>query len=397
MNKKILVVGGSERQIPLIIKCKELNYYVVNVDGNKNSPGFKYSDASEVVDIMDLNANLRIAQKYAVDGVISEQSDIAVPTVAYVSEKLGLATIGYKASILFTNKFKMREFCKDNGFNYPKFYMCNNLNEIITHIKLEELKYPLVIKPVDNSASRGVNIIKQEEELLEKYLDTLAFSRTTQVLIEEFIGGTELTVEGFKSASKHFSLAVSQKEHYVNAPMVANRLFYSPYNDEISYERLKNINNKLVESMGLSFGLTHAEYKYYNGDFFLIEIAARGGGARIASQIVPLISKLDTYNLLINYVLGQNIEIDNTYNNLFVCLQFFDFKVGKIKQIIGPDDIKRIKEVVYFQLDYRVGDLVKIPSNDGLRAGYFIAFESSKEALNMLCNKIENMLVIKYE
>ena len=56
-----------------------------------------------------------------------------------------------------------------------------------------------------------------------------------------------------------------------------------------------------------------------------------------------------------------------------------------------------MKEVVHCQFDYKIGESIKMPSNDGLRAGYFIASERSKEALNMLCKKIENTLVVEYE
>jgi Biotin carboxylase len=395
MNKTILVVGGSERQVPIVKKCKELNHYVINVDANKDSPGFEYADANEVVNILDLEECLKVAQKYSVDGVISEQSDIAVPTVAYVSEKMGLPTIGYETSLLFTNKFKMRQFCKENNFHYPKFYLCSSFEEI--NEKSKELEYPFIIKPIDNSASRGVNIVRCEKELIDKYADTINFSRTNQVLIEEYINGIELTVEGFKTKSKHFSLAVSEKEHYKNAQMVANKLFYSPSNDYIDYEELKIINNKLVESMGLPFGITHAEYKYLNGKFYLIEIAARGGGARIASEIVPLITNIDTYKLLIDYVLGESGEIDNFDTDLYVCLEFFDLQTGKIKNIQGYNNIKKMNEVIYCQLDYNNGDIVKVPYNDGLRAGYYIAYEKSRESLDMLSKKIRDMLVVTYE
>lgn len=395
MGKKILIVGGSERQIPIIKKCKKMGIDVINVDINKNSPGFAYSDCSEVVDILDLEENFKIAKKYNVDGVISEQSDIAVPTVAYVSEKLGVPSIGYNKSLLFTNKFMMRQFCKINRFNYPKFQLCDNLDEVMNGAK--ELKYPFIIKPIDNSASRGVNIIKHDKELFEKYLDTLSFSRTNQVLIEEFIDGTELTVEGFKTKSKHFSLIVSKKEHYKQAPMVAKKLFYSPNDENFDYDKLKELNNDLIECMGLPFGITHAEYKYFNGKYYLIEIAARGGGARIASDIVPFVTKIDTYKLLIEYSLGKQSEIEKFRNDLCVCVQFFDFRIGKIKEILGYEKIKKINEVIYCELNIKVGDVIEIPLNDGLRTGYFIAYETNKDALNMLCEEVESMVGIKYE
>ena len=63
---------------------------------------------------------------------------------------------------------------------------------------------------------------------------------------------------------------------------------FSHTNKKYDYEKLARLNSDMVETMGLPFGITHAEYKYYNGEFYLIEIAARGGGTRISSDIVPI-------------------------------------------------------------------------------------------------------------
>ena len=111
-GKRLLIIAGGTWQVPLIKKAKELGFEVVNSNLYEDSIGFQYADFGEVSDVKDKDKNLEIAKRYQVDGVITDQSDIAVPTVAYVATKLGLPTIGEDKAALFTDKFQMREFCK---------------------------------------------------------------------------------------------------------------------------------------------------------------------------------------------------------------------------------------------------------------------------------------------
>ena len=97
------------------------------------------------------------------------------------------------------------------------------------------------------------------------------------ILIEEFIDGTEFTVDGVMTSSEYVVTAISQKEHYGYNPNVAKKLIFTNQNEAYDYDRLRKENMDMIAAMGLSFGLTHTEYKYRDGKFYLIETAARGG------------------------------------------------------------------------------------------------------------------------
>ena len=101
---KIMVIAGGDWQIELIKKAKQMGHYVICSNLYEDSPAFPYADACEVANVLDKEKNLQIAQKYQPDAVISDQSDIAVPTVAYVNEKMGLRGIGTDKADIFTDK-----------------------------------------------------------------------------------------------------------------------------------------------------------------------------------------------------------------------------------------------------------------------------------------------------
>lgn len=90
--KTVMVIAGGNWQVPLIKKLKEEGYIVVVSNLYPDSIGFKYADYAEVADVRDKKRNLEIALKYNADVIVTDQSDIAVPTVAYVSEKMALPT-----------------------------------------------------------------------------------------------------------------------------------------------------------------------------------------------------------------------------------------------------------------------------------------------------------------
>ena len=120
-KKCVFVIAGGAWQVPLLRKVKELGYEAVNSNLYENSPAFEYADHCEVANVLDKEKNLEIAMKYNVDAVLTDESDIAVPTVAYVAKTLGLPTIGEDKAALFTNKYQMRCFCRDHGLNTPEF------------------------------------------------------------------------------------------------------------------------------------------------------------------------------------------------------------------------------------------------------------------------------------
>lgn len=378
-----MIIAGGDWQVPIIQKAKELGLFVINTNLYENSPGFKYVDVGVVADVLDKKRNLEIAKRYRPDAIVTDQTDIAVPTVSYLCAELNLPGIGVDVAELFTNKFLMREFCRNNGFLNPRYKLCEGIEEVIEFTK--SIGFPCVIKPPASQSSRGVYKINSIGEVGEKFKSAIRFSENQKILVEEFIPGIELTVEGFKTERRHYALAVSKKGHLKSNTMVASELLYSHYDKFIDYNSLKKLNEAMVNKMGLPFGITHAEYKFYKGRYYLVEIAARGGGTKISSHIVPLMSGVDVNKLLIRCALGEDIkEIRRKERKIFVILGFFNFKDGKVKEIKGLEKLGENKNIVDYGMNFKVGDVLQPPEDDRARHGYFIAFERSENSIRKI-------------
>ena len=393
MTKKILVIGGGKWQVPIIQKAKNLGHYVICSNLYEDSIGFEYSDKSYVANVLDKEKNLKIAIDEKVDAIITDQSDIAVNTVAYISEKLGLNGVGYDIADLYTNKFRMRKELKVENLCHPKFKEFKTLYEAINFFNL--LDTDAIIKPLANQSSRGIYKITCIDELKDKFYNTMECSIDETILIEEYIRGFELTVEGYKTSRKHYTLAISKKKHYENLPVVAKSLTYQIDFKEFDRKELERINDNLFDR--LPFGITHTEYKYWNNKFYLIEAAIRGGGTKISSHIIPVVSGIDVNELLIKNALeNENIDIQSVTNENYAILQFFDFKAGTVSKINGIDYLKNNQNIKDFDFEFKEGDSVLSPNDDRSRVGYFIAYAKTHEELNLIVESVKCKVYLDY-
>lgn len=397
--EKVLVIPGSSAQMPLIKKLQEHDYEVVCINPNLDAPGAAIADYKIEGDILDREKCLQIAKKHTVKAVLSDECDIAMPTVAYLGEKLNLRTLSQNDADLYTDKYQMRLFSKANGFYYPEFRLCRSLEQALEFYRNLGLR-KIIIKPLDSNSSRGVFTINCEEDLRLKFDLAMSFSRKERaILCERYIEGVEFTVDGIVSERKHFSLAISQKKHYDYNENIACDLFFSHDSVDFDYGLLREINDSYVERTGLQFGFTHAEYKYEDGKYYLIEIGARGGGNFISSHIVPLLTGIDNYDFLIKKSLGlkydKEIFIQDGFRNRCAVLKFFDIDVaGFVERVDNLDLLSNNPRVVMYEFRFQVGDYISKAENDSKRVGFYIAYGETRAELEALMKEIEEKVKI---
>ena len=148
-----MIVGAGRDQVPIIKKAQQMGFFTIVVSVSGNYPGFAIADKSYEIDIVQKERVLEIAQVEKICGVVTDQLDAAVPTVAYVAEKMGLPGIGYDCALKFTNKFTMRQICEEIGIPVPKHFQAATLDEAVHCAK--ELDFPFMIKPVDGGEAKG--------------------------------------------------------------------------------------------------------------------------------------------------------------------------------------------------------------------------------------------------
>jgi carbamoyl-phosphate synthase large subunit len=390
---KVMIIAGGKWQCPIVKLAKSMGHYVICSNLYSDSPAFEYADVALVADVHDKEKNLEYAKEYKPDVVLTEQTDIAVPTVAYISEKMGLKGIPLEIAERFTNKHIMRELTDKAGFASPAYALCHTKAEAENFVKKTGKS---IMKPLDSQSSRGCHIVTTAEEVETYFDDCIQYSnRDKAIVIEEFIDGTEFTVDGLKTEDEYIVTAISEKEHYAYNENVAKRLVFSQSNDRFNYDELRRINAEMVAALELPFGLTHAEYKYRDGKFYLIEIAARGGGTRISSDIVPIMSGINSNEIYLKTLLNEKVEIQKGEKHGVSMLGFFDIKPGLVKSIRGIEEAKSFEGVVDVEIEIKAGERIEEAKDDRSRCGYYIIYAESMEELKSLEDRLLNTVRVE--
>lgn len=389
-----MILGGGEFQVPLIKRAKKLGYYVILCDFRDDVEGIALSDKHYLVNTLDSSQLIEVGEKEKPNGVVTN-SEPAFLSMAHAAEKLGLRCMSVDDTKLYKNKFLMREFCHAHGILSPRYKCCKNVEEALDFFN--EIQKKCIIKPLDNSASRGVFSVNSEKDIKLHFDQCITASSADNpaIIIEEYITGTEFTIDGIMTPKGHRSLAISEKKHYEYNENVAYQLLFDNKNEYFDYDLLRKENDHLVDLTGIPFGLTHAEYKYSNGRFFLIEIQARGGGNYIATDIVPFISGIDSYKEQLKWAVGEEVDADYSYEKLSsrcAVLHFFDVpgKGGVVKEIKGLDFLDSLSEQVMYHLNFKVGDTIQQTINDSTRIGWYILKSPNRTDLDKMIRTINN-------
>ncbi len=399
---RILVLPGTEWQLPLVSRIAEMGHEAVVVSPEEDSPCRNLADGYLKSNIFEISAIEKYCKKQHIEAVLSDECDIAVPIAAELGERLGLSGIGRKKAALYTDKFLMREFCRKHSFKYPEYRLCKTADDAAVFFR--NIKKPIIIKPLDSNASHGVYTINTEEELRERFSETMSYSRKEKaVLAERLIDGTEFTIDGVKTPSAHYTLAISEKKHFKHNLNIANELYFTHSSSRFDYEKLKACNDEFVMKSGLAYGFTHAEYKYENGEFILIEIGARGGGNLISALITPYMSGYDLYQYFIMCALGNIQDMDFSirpaYKRRAAVLKFFETpgRGGMVKSVHGLKYLNSEPDIKKFCLNFRAGDVIENAKNDSARIGYYIACSKSREKLDDVIHRVNQEFCISIE
>ena len=399
--KKVMILGANNGQIPFINICKSMGAEVMAVSVKGNYPGFVIADKCYYCDIRDKDKVLKIARDEKVDAVLTDQTDVSVPTAAFVSECLGLPGIGYDTAMKFSDKYIMRCEAQKAGVAVPKFGQAGNYEEAERLVL--DMRFPVMVKPTNSSGSRGVRKIYSLEELKDAVGTGIEHSGNSKVIIEEFIQGKEYIVDGLAINYQYINTDLGIKEYFDKPNMYISKMcmFSSAAMIENENEReVLKANEQLVKSLGLKFGITHGEYIYCEEDkkVYLVELAARGGGVYLSSHLTPISSGIRTNEILIDYVLNDTsydlykMEMDRKV----AAWRCFELMPGIITNITGTSEVLKVPGVFKACLDglYEGREVYEL-TDDTRKHGPILVSGSSRADCYKSLESIEKALKIE--
>ena len=376
--KKIMIIGAGDFQLPLIKKAAE-KYNVVLVAPAISDEFKKYACSCYYFDVRNKEEILKVAIEEGISGVITDQTDIPVRTVAYIAEKLGLPGIGYETSMIFTDKSLMREKLIEAGLKTIPFVNTDSISEAKTFFT--NINAPVIVKPLDTQGSRGVIRVAELSELESAFNEAKSFSSNGYVLVEKYIAGDEFVIEGVTYNYEVLSQICGDTIYFDDKTKFSakKRIFPSIQSEDIVCKALE-FNKKIIKAFGINNGITHGEYIIEDGEIYLIEIAARGGGVFISSDLISAETNLDTEGFLLDIAMGIKPEL-NLYDTKKVAgYRAFYLPEGEVVGIEGIADVLSFPFIRNHQLDkIKLGMKIGKNTNKTSRFAFIIVADNHEQ------------------
>lgn len=399
--KKVMIVGAGAGQVPLIQRCKERGLYTVVVSPYGPYPGIELADKHINEDIFNKDNLVEIGRKEAIDYVISDQSDYAVPIVAYVAGKLGLPGNSLEVAETYTFKSLFRGFCHRNGIPAPKSIVLELLNPDYNDVS--KLKLPLVVKPADSQGSRGISKITNLAQLSLAVEEASRYSRNHKVVVEEFFQGREIVCEGFVINGEYINVAFGEREYFsLDGLFIPSKTRFPANLSEKDKLQLVENEKTIAYKLKPAFGIVHSEYLVNDdGDFVVIESALRGGGVYIASHLIPLSTGVDLTEVLVSAMEGNTIKSNSLLSpekigaSEYLC---FYLKKGNVTSISFPEEMRNCPNIVISEIDnIKIGDNIGRFEHKGMRKGPFIIKGKDFQEVKEIEKQIKDSLSIQVD
>lgn len=396
-NKKLMILGASILQVPAIKKAKEMGIEVVVLDMNEQAIGFNYADKSLVISTIDIEKVVKAAEQEKIDGIMTLASDMPMRSVAAVCKQLGLIGIDEQTAINATNKAQMRECLKAHGVPVPKFYRVSNEQEYKSATKNFTDKF--IVKPADNSGSRGVFLVQDllDEQLVnEAYLYSKQYSRSGEVVVEEFMRGEEVSVETISIDGECHVIQITDKLT-TGAPYFVEMGHSQPTkHDQSTVQKIKQVAKSAVNAIGIKNGPSHTEIIITEEGPKIVELGARLGGDCITTHLVPLSTGVDLVESCILIALGVKPDLQKKFD-MASAIRYIPSHKGVLKSVLNIDSAMRVDGVKEVQIVKSVGEQLTEINSSTSRLGFVIAQSQTVGQAIEVCQRAIGKIKIEIE
>lgn len=397
-KKSVLIFGVGPLQKSIINRAKLMGLYTVGIDPAKDATCKDDVDAFEVVGGQDYEGTCAVVEKYGIDAIVTAATDKPLVMMARIAEKYGFPFYSVATAQWSTDKFQMKQRFMEGGVPCAKGRLVKSVGEV------EDFEYPVIIKPRDNSGSRGVKLCRSKEELEASMSEAFEVSKLDTVLVEEFIEGPEYSIESLHYFDKNQELTANGQEPIAKViQFTEKKTTEFPYNVELGHIQPANISEEnqqeireIVSLIGKALKFencpSHTELKINDRGIYVIETSPRLGGDYITSTLTPLSTGVNLEDQLLHIALGDNIEIDPKQVQ-YSGVRFFAFEEGlEIKHVPNAEFVKGWPHVVDFSFNLKEGEKVNRITSSLNRYGQLILQAGNRDAIEEAFNKYEKVV-----
>lgn len=392
--KRALVLAGGLPQVELINQLKIRGYYTILVDYSESPMAEAVADKFYRESTLDIPKVTEIAEKEAIDMIMTCCTDQALATVAVVASRLNLPCyIDEQTGWDVTDKEYMKDIFFKHGIPTAKFIIVDDPTANI------DLDFPLVVKPVDCNSSKGVAKVGDSESLKNAISEAIAYSREKKAVVEEYVEGREISVDAFCIDGEVTVLSTSYSEKIGDSKgFVIWKGIYPAITDEKKLEDISNISKKIVEAFKLKNCPLLIQMIDSKNGIKVIEFSARTGGClkyrmiEHASGVDVIESTIDLFEKkkpilvtnkndgivsdefiycssgIFDHIENENLCLENGWASEIYVLKNKGEKVGRVKSSgdrVAAIVIKASSYEEYVEKHNKIAENIKVRDVDG--------------------------------
>jgi len=328
---------------------------------------------------------VEFAKTDPLNAIIPVDEDTAV-IGSLAAKALGLPHNSSESVIAAREKQRMRAILNKADLPSPDYTVFSTHEE--PKKLAQKIKYPCVLKPLFLSSSRGVIRANDPAEFvpsfkrIKKILADPAIIKldpklSQRIMIETFIPGDEVAVEGIFTEGKLKILAIFDKPDPLNGPYFEETIYVTPsrHPQEIQ-QQLKNTIVQASQTMGIKHGAVHAELRINQDGVWLIEIAARSIGG-LCSKTLRFDGDITLEELILRHAIGEKIERLNREKQAAGVMMIPISKLGILKGILGLEQAESVKGIEEIKITIPISQKV-VPLPEGNKYLGFIFARSER-------------------
>ena len=273
---KVLILGVASVQMDAVLELKEMGCETFAIAMAKDGPAADVADHFDIINILDEENVIKHIQKNHIDVVYSTGSDLAMPVACRISEKLGLPHfVNSQAAYICNHKNAMRSaLTAECEGNVPY--------QVMDEIAPVTLDFPVILKPSDAQGQRGIFLVNDQEEFESHFNEAKKYSRQGKVIVEKYIGGSEVSVNGYMVNGVLRFIVASDRDTWpeytglIHRHIVPGKAF-----SKEAQRKMSGIVQDACNRIGILNGPVYFQMKIMDDQPYIIEMTPRLDGCHM--------------------------------------------------------------------------------------------------------------------
>lgn len=345
------------------------------------------------------------SERYDLKAVIGVDEE-SIILAARLSESLCIEHNSLESVKITKDKYLMRRELKKFGLIGPwfkRFPVHKQPKDVFSEISL-----PCVIKPTFLSASQGVFRVNSLEEFMGGFemlidllsqdeLKMLGGDKANWILVEEFIPGKEVSIEGIVNNGILKDLAIFDKPEPLDGPTFPETIFVTPtiLDKHIQLSILETAQTAL-RALKIVKGAVHVELRINNNGNYILECAARSIGG-LCSKILEFKGGMSLEELILCSSLGRNVEKTKLIERAKGVMMMPIEKRGILREIIGIEAALSVRGITDLQTTIRLNEILEPLPKGGRYLGFLFAEGKNQDMVKKVLKKAWSKIEVVYE